>query len=201
MSTDGFDAALSFVLAWEGGLSDDPADPGGRTNRGITQQEYSRWLAGQGLDQTLDVANMDDTQMEAIYQSDYWIPAHCPELPSKDDLLQFDTAVNMGVGRAIRFLQQAAGAPVDGVFGTQTLQAVQNANPAQLVSMYCDARESFYRALAQRDTSLAKFLPGWLNRLNSLRYQLGIPGVAKPQAERQPSAPRAKIPDYPAFEP
>lgn len=43
MSADGFEPALAFVLRWEGGFVDNPADPGGRTNKGITQKVYDAW--------------------------------------------------------------------------------------------------------------------------------------------------------------
>jgi lysozyme family protein len=196
MTADGFDPALHFVLTWEGGLTDDPYDPGGRTNKGITQSEYDTWRAYNGSE-VRDVAQIDDQEVASIYRSDYWNRAHCDALPAHEDLLQFDTAVNMGPVRAIRLLQAAAGITVDGVFGSQTLTAVTAADYLPLVSDYCDRREAYYRALAARNTKLAKFLNGWLNRLNSVRVQLGILGAgAEPQYPGPAETPQAKIPDY-----
>src|SRR5215510_13313140 len=116
MSTRGFETSLPFVLRWEGGFVDNPADPGGRTNRGVTQKVYDGWRQQQGLP-TRDGKLLDDAEMHAIYQTGYWIPPRCDALESQLDLVQFDTAVNMGVGRAVRFLQTVAGCAVDGDFG------------------------------------------------------------------------------------
>ena len=41
---DLFDAAVSYVLKWEGGYSNDPDDPGGETNFGISKRAYTRTL-------------------------------------------------------------------------------------------------------------------------------------------------------------
>ena len=44
-----WDKALDFTLEFEGGRVDNPRDPGGRTNRGVTQRVFSEWLAARGL--------------------------------------------------------------------------------------------------------------------------------------------------------
>src|SRR6187397_3187687 len=102
MSSTPFESALPFILRWEGGFVDHPSDPGGRTNKGVTQRVYTSWLARRGLPQS-DVKNIFDAEVKAIYETDYWLPPRCNELPTQLDLVQFDTAVNMGVGRAVRF--------------------------------------------------------------------------------------------------
>lgn len=180
---DDFDASLAFVLHWEGGFSDDPDDHGGPTNRGITQSEYDTWRKQQGL-QTRDVRDIDDRELETIYRGDYWSKAGSDWLPRNVDLLQFDTAVLMGVTRSICFLQAAAGVRVDGVLGPVTKDAVAGANLNDLATKYCSSRESYCYALVQKDPSQQKFLGGWLNRLNALRATIGVT-----------TASRARIPD------
>lgn len=191
-----FEACLGFVLRWEGGLADDPDDPGGRTNRGITQSTYTVWRTQNGLPDS-DVAGMGDDELRAIYRSQYWGPAACDLLPARVDLVAFDTAVNMGVHRAIRFLQQAAGCTVDGIWGSRTQTAVAATDSSVLVSNCCRERESYYRALAAALPRLGKFLPGWLSRLNDLRAQGGLatPGMETP-LEALTAGHVAKIPDY-----
>jgi len=115
--------ALRFVLRWEGGFVDHPDDPGGRTNHGVTQKVYDGWRARQGLP-AQDVKLIADAEVHAIYASDYWLPPRCDVLDTPLDTVQFDTAVNMGVGRAIRFLQASVGCDVDGDFGAGTERAV-----------------------------------------------------------------------------
>lgn len=173
MPSTAFAAALPFVLQWEGGFVNHPADPGGATNKGVTQKVYDGWRARQGLP-ARSVRHIEEGEVHAIYHTDYWVPPRCDVLARQLDLVQFDTAVNMGVGRAVRLLQKAAGCEVDGAFGPGTLQAVEACDPGTVIGDYCDAREAYYRLLVERNPKLGVFLKGWLNRLNSLRSQVGL---------------------------
>jgi lysozyme family protein len=175
MATTGFDTALPFILRWEGGFVNNPNDPGGRTNKGVTQKVYDAWRTRHGQPPR-DVKSIDNSEVAAIYKSDYWIPPRCDLLAQSLDLVQFDTAVNMGVGRAVRFLQQSLGCDVDGNFGPATEKASQTCDAGTTLGKYCDVREAYYRGLAQRNPKLKIFLKGWLNRLNALRREVGLPG-------------------------
>src|SRR5712692_4452895 len=129
MSDTRFDSSLQFVLKWEGGFVDDPADPGGATNKGITQGVYDSYRKRKGLAHQ-GVKSISDAEVSEIYQSSYWDAAKCGSLPAPLDLVEFDTAVNMGVGRAVKFLQHCLHISEDGVFGAATetaLSAHQNA--------------------------------------------------------------------------
>ncbi|MCB1507038.1 MAG: glycoside hydrolase family 108 protein [Hyphomicrobiaceae bacterium] len=175
MPSPEFTKALPFILRWEGGFVNHPNDPGGATNKGVTQAVYNDWRGRQGLPEQ-DVRELSDTELMAIYEGGYWTPARCPLMAGPLDQVQFDTAVNMGVGRAVRFLQHAVGAAVDGAFGPDTQRCLGACEPADAVVKYCDAREAFYRNLAARRPDSAVFLKGWLNRLNALRKEIGLPG-------------------------
>jgi lysozyme family protein len=159
---------LPFVLRWEGGYVNHPADPGGATNKGVTQKVYSAWLQKKGRADA-SVRDLTDADMAAIYEENYWRAAHCQELPPPLDQVQFDTAVNMGVGRAVRFLQEAVGAVVDGGFGDGTRKCVAQAVPGEALQRYLAIREKFYRTLVATKPELGVFLKGWLNRLDALR--------------------------------
>lgn len=175
MPSQAFLAALPFVLRWEGGFVDHPADPGGATNKGVTQRVYDSWRQRQGQPPA-DVRQITDAEVAAIYADDYWQPPRCELLQQPLDLVQFDTAVNMGVGRAVRFLQAAVGCAVDGGFGPQTRAAVEACDPGAAMIAYCDRREAFYRDLVARRPPMQVFLKGWLNRLNALRSEIGLAG-------------------------
>jgi lysozyme family protein len=170
-----FEAAMPFVLRWEGGFVDHPNDPGGRTNKGVTQRVYDAWRRRQGLP-ARDVKRIGDSEMHRIYESGYWVPPRCDLLARQLDLVQFDTAVNMGPGRAVRLLQGAVGTGVDGDFGPKTERAVAACDLGQAMVRYCDAREAYYRGLVRQRADLGVFLRGWLNRLNALRREVGLPG-------------------------
>src|SRR5262245_50495283 len=157
MPSAAFAAALPFVLRWEGGFVNHPNDPGGATNKGITQAVYNDWRRAQGA-ATQSVQLITDADVQAIYENRYWLPAHSHELQTPLDLVQFDTAVNMGVGRAVRFLQHCAGCAVDGGFGKETAKAVAACDQGQAVIEYCKGREDYYKMLAQKKPELEVFL-------------------------------------------
>src|ERR1700690_1269918 len=104
MVASNFDKSLAFVLKDEGGNDDDPADHGGRTSRGITQREYTAWLAEQGLPDH-DVWTASEHDIEEIYHDEYWEP-YCDNFPNGIDYLYFDMAVNAGPYRAAVLLQR-----------------------------------------------------------------------------------------------
>ena len=175
MPSRAFDASLAFVLRWEGGYVNHPDDPGGATNKGVTQEVYDGWRVQRGL-ATRPVQQIEDDELRAIYETGYWMPPHCDLLRSQLDLVQFDTAVNMGVGRAVRFLQASVGCAVDGQFGPRTEGAAAECDLVTTIAAYCDAREGYYRRLVDKRPSLGVFLRGWLNRLNALRSEAGLSG-------------------------
>ena len=73
MADAALDDALKFVLRWEGGFVDHPNDPGGRTNKGVTQKVYDSWRQRQGQP-VRDVKAIDDAEVISIYRGDYWVP-------------------------------------------------------------------------------------------------------------------------------
>ena len=203
MPSPRFQVSLPFVLRWEGGFVDHPNDPGGRTNKGITQKVYDAWRVRQGL-ASRDVLHLEDAEVQVIYESGYWLPPRCDRLPTRLDLVQLDTAVNMGVGRAVRFLQKAVGAAVDGKFGSNTLQAVEARDADVTIAAYCGEREAYYRRLAAQNPKMAVFLKGWLNRLNALRHEVDPSGLESVvPLDFGDAGYIAKVPDFgedPAFD-
>ena len=148
-----FDAAVSFVLRREGGLVDDPADPGGLTNMGIALAEHPDMTAEQ-------IRTLTRTQAIAIYHRDYWTEIDGDELPRGIDFVAFDCAVNQGVGTAIRLMQQAAGVTVDGMIGPVTLNALRTYDMTHLIADFTVARLQAYR----EDSGWPTFGDGWTKR-------------------------------------
>ena len=188
MSEDRFRRALGFALRWEGGFSDHKSDTGGRTMKGITERTYHAWLQKQGRSPA-DVRNITDGEVEEIYQDGYWKTARCPDLRPEIDVVQFDTAVNMGPNRSVRILQSAVGVTADGVFGPMSLAACKECDPSDAVSSYCDIREGLYRKFASRPGQHV-FLKGWLNRLNDLRGFVSVPGYSATRSSPSEATPR-----------
>jgi lysozyme family protein len=154
-----FEACLPVILASEGGFVDDPADPGGATNLGVTRATLSGWL---GRAATIaEVEALTPAAAAPIYRARYWNPAHAGDCPAGVDLMVFDEAVNQGVGRALTSLQSALGVAADGAFGPLTQAAIAAADPAGLIRSIAANREAHYRALP----TFPRFGRGWLARL------------------------------------
>lgn len=163
--------SAQIVLGYEGGLVDDPADKGGRTNLGITQGT----LAGarrsiQGLPERVD--DLTRAQALQIYERLYWDASKCGELPQPIDFLIFDAAVNCGVGGAGKQLQRALNAiganlAEDGSIGPLTLEALRAAWASdhwRVLGALTVQRVRWYNDILARDSSQLKFIRGWLNR-------------------------------------
>ena len=157
-----FATALKFTLRWEGGYVDDPHDPGGATNFGITQATYDRWLDGAGG--LRSVRNISLQEVSAIYFSDYWKPeaATC-QWPLS--LVIFDTAVQFGRFGMTLFVQEALPPlEIDGVWGPKTAAAVKAEKANDFARAICEVRRQYRHLRVKQRPSQQKFLQGWLNR-------------------------------------
>ena len=98
--------SITFVMSWEGGYVDNPADPGGATNMGITMNTYTRWCQehGKPVPTKDDLRNLTTAEAKTIYFEWYWLPSHSDQLAWPLCLANFDTAVNAGVGRSEEML-------------------------------------------------------------------------------------------------
>lgn len=155
-----FDLCLPFTLTEEGGDSNDPHDPGGRTHKGIIQREYDRYRRSKGLPLQSDFHMFDD-EVREIYWTEYWLP-HCPSLKPGVNLSFFDNCVNEGPHRATILLQRALHIHDDGIWGPATQTAVDAADPIALIKEYSDWRNRFYRSLG----TFKYFGKGWIARVS-----------------------------------
>lgn len=168
-----FDNSLSRVLVYEGGKVDDPRDPGGRTNRGITQTTYTAWLRQQNR-ATADVYNITDADVQAIYKGEYWNRIEADNLPLGLDFACFDAGVNSGCSQSVKWLQQALGGrydgPIDGLMGAKTFSAiaevaVDEQSTEDLINAYCSHR----LATLQKLSTWKTFGKGWEARIANVQ--------------------------------
>lgn len=152
-----FETAVNLTLEKEGILSDHKDDAGGLTKYGISQAAYP----------SLDIASLTKADAIAIYKRDYWDKAQCEEIPYPLDIMLFDTAVNHGVTKAVKILQESLGITADGVIGQETRAAA------------CQAKNSIYtvfminRLYAYTEAkSWPTFREGWKNRLVQLAKEV-----------------------------
>jgi lysozyme family protein len=154
-----FPASLALVLKSEGGFSNHPADPGQMTMLGVTKKVWEAWVK-----RDVDEAEMRSLTPELVtplYKQRYWDACKCDDLPRGVDYAVFDSAVNMGPGRAARLLQAALGVTADGAIGRATIAAAVAADPVELLEAFSLGKEAFYQSLP----TFGVFGKGWLNRV------------------------------------
>lgn len=157
MSAANFDAALSFTLIEEGGWSDDPDDPGGATNHGITLATFQEYYPDATVD---DLRSITDEEVERIYRVGYWNTINGDALPSGVDLTLFDFGVNAGWRTAAEQIQRLAEVEVDGEIGPLTLAAISKKSPTALIAQLAGEQKAYYRGLAD----FPRYGTDWLNR-------------------------------------
>jgi len=157
-----FDECLKLVLVHEGGYANDPHDPGGETNKGITRKVYDAYRRTRGRP-IQSVKFITDDEIKAIYKFQYWDRVQGDLLPRGLDYAVFDYAVNSGVERASKHLQGVLGVPADGIIGAITLSAIRS--PQNAINALCDRRVSFLRNLK----TFWRFGRGWTRRVQEVR--------------------------------
>ena len=140
----------------EGGYSNHPNDRGGKTMYGIS----SRWYPNE------DIENLTRERANAILYRDYWLKPRINQLPDEFADIVFDDGIVQGQPTAIMNLQKALGTRVDGIIGSDTLGALENAN-------YDAIRQNFIRNVnevedkyLQNDSSQRVFEKGHRDRFN-----------------------------------
>lgn len=158
-----FDKSLVLVLKHEGGYVNNPKDPGGPTNKGITLKTF-RYAYGKERTEE-ELKNISDAQIKSLYHVAYWVPCGCPLLFDGVDYMMFDGAVNSGVSQSIKWLQDAIEAKVDGKMGPLTLAAVNKCSSEYLINHTLNNRLNMLRKLKTWDT----FGKGWERRISEVR--------------------------------
>jgi lysozyme family protein len=149
-----FDEVINIILEKEGGLVNNPKDPGGLTNFGIAQKYYPN----------VDIKNLTRDQAKVIYKTDYYDKVHGDQLPEMVRLAVVDCAVNQGVSVAVKILQKLVGTVCDGHLGPETFRAINLYDPTKLLFDFMAARRAKYYVTKHYDV----FGKGWMNRLEDI---------------------------------
>jgi len=174
--TSSFDRCLAFTLAREGGFVQNPADPGGATNMGITLTTLRAWREDHGDEapDVNDLLHLSRDEASAIYGAWFWNVVRGDRLLPGVNLAVFDFGVTASPRRSAILLQQAVGATADGSIGPETLGLVGIAccgrgGAGTLIGKLRTAQDGYYRT---RPT-FATFGKGELAR-SALRWSAAL---------------------------
>jgi lysozyme family protein len=169
------------IVVREGGYVNDPDDPGGATNHGVTIHTMRRLGIDVNRDSRIDIKDvkaLTRAQAVEIYLKHYYEGPGIAALPEAIQASVFDMYVNAG-GNAVKILQRLLtdmGFPCDpdGTIGPQTIRAAEmafEAAPSHLADAYGIARRNYYYALADKRPASRKFARardgskgGWIKR-------------------------------------
>jgi len=180
------------ILAREGGYVNDPDDPGGATNHGVTvhtMRALGLDLTGDGRVDARDVQRLTKADAKRIFIQRYFKAPGLAHLPPMLHATVFDMQVNSGAN-AVKILQRLMGMmgkaiSVDGRIGPKTIAAAAwaaDVAPRHLVDAYGIERRNYYYDLADRRAASRKFARrrdggkgGWIRRAEDFvapRYHL-----------------------------
>ncbi len=173
-----FDIAYLPTQKIEGGYSNDKDDTGGQTVFGLTRRDWPNWggwhvidtlIHDNGLTKAIPMINANKTlkdSVTALFKANYWQPLLADQINDQQVANQaYDTAINMGVGIAAKFLQQVAGVTVDLHVGPKTIAAINAINGKDFFNKFIALRKARYDAIIAADPTQEKFKASWYSRL------------------------------------
>lgn len=177
MTSATYDAAMIRVFADEGGYTNDPIDPGGATNWGITIFDARKYWKADATPN--DVRSMPKNVASDIYRKHYASPMRYDDLPAGFDYSVLDAAINSGVGRAPIWAGKALGIPAKSI-NDVVAPAKVAPDKVVLIQKYWAARLAFLHSLRTWD----HFGKGWGRRVTQgeaaavkmwLTFGVGLP--------------------------
>lgn len=161
---EAFDVAITRILGFEGGYGNNPNDPGGETNFGISKRSYP----------DLDIRNLTREEAIGIYKRDFWVGSRLDQLSPRIGGATLDLSVNMGLRAAVKLLQHAmvdcgATLELDGRLGPRTINASSRVELVPCLAALRWRACLFYLAIVEGRQSSSVFLKGWLRRACALQ--------------------------------
>ncbi len=168
-----FGIALPITLAFEGGYCNNPKDPGGETNHGITMRTFLHTAHPLlGIEPTSDnLKALTPAQAGIIYKANYWDVVHGDDFESQELANNvFDFYVNAGthscslLQRVINDLPTTPAIVVTGSIGDATLAALKSSSANNIYAKFKQGRIDYYTAFGATHPT---FLKGLLKRANA----------------------------------
>jgi len=170
-----FRKCLDKILVYEGGFVNDPHDPGGATNHGITIGTLKKIgidVDGDGDSDIADLKALRPQDIEYVYKKFYWDPVQGDFLPKGVDLVAFDAAVNSGVARSGIWIQSTTKDVQDGSIGPITLGNILKMDPHVIIQRALDARLAFMHQAKNPKTGemlWPRYKHSWQSRVDDVR--------------------------------
>lgn len=177
-----FDEAILITLKHEGGFVNDPVDPGGATNWGMS----IRFLKNAGdtdrdgfLDGDLDrdgdididdIKNMTREEAIELYRTHFWDKNTYDQITNFTVAARiFDMTVNMGARQTGKIVQRALNnvghnLVVDGIIGKNTFKKINETDAELLMAEIRQEHAQFYISLIDANPKFEKYRKGWLRR-------------------------------------
>lgn len=162
-----YNTAFDRLIGNEGGYVNNPLDPGGETNWGITWPILHQAIGMGVVLSDTSIASLSRDQAKDIYKVFFWDKGQMDKFDPAIAFQVFDFAVNSGINTAIRKLQKAVGVADDGNIGPYSIAAIIAMPVPKVIMLLIAERLDFYRKLSTWRT----FGAGWAGRVaNDLRY-------------------------------
>lgn len=160
---------IPFILKFEGGYVNDPADSGGPTNKGVTLNTF-RSVYGRA--KTInDLKHMTDNEWRHIFKSLYWDKCKADDIANQSIAnMLVDFAWHSGVTTAIKKLQKIVGVTSDGICGVQTIGTINSRYAPETFNLLKAARMRYLQGIVKNKHSQARFMYGWTKRVNAIEY-------------------------------
>lgn len=163
-----------FILKWEGGFVNDPADLGGATNMGVTIGAWKSCGYDKDGDGDIDVDDLRlltrEDVVNRVLKPHYWDRWKADEIKSQSVANILVDWVWASGTHGIKIPQRLLGVTVDGIVGPKTIAAVNARNPRELFDMIKIARFDFIEDICRKRPTNNKFKRGWMNRINDISY-------------------------------
>jgi len=153
-----YQECLDLILKSEGGWVNNPKDPGGETNLGVTKVVWEEWV-GHPVESLKKLTKED---VAPLYEQKYWRPCYGEVLPRGLDFLVFSMGINAGTGRSVKLFQSSLGCLADGIIGPKTRELISTSDVSKLIAKFSEARREYYKALK----TFPIFGKGWLSRVD-----------------------------------
>jgi lysozyme family protein len=162
-----YNTAFDRLIGNEGGYVNNPNDPGGETNWGITLPILNQAIGANIVPVGTTISGLTREQSKIIYKHFFWDAGKMDQFDAAISFQVFDFAVNSGIETALRKLQTAVGVADDGNIGPVTITAIKSFTPAEVIVLFIAERLDFWRKLSKWPL----FGNGWAGRAAAdLRY-------------------------------